>query len=149
MRFRMIRFKRIFTSLAVAASLVTFEVQACTAVVYHGPDSTNVTGRSMDFKDPIVRNLWVFPRGMERNGEAGPRSVNWTSKYGSLIVSGYEISTVDGMNEAGLNANLLWFSDSQYPADDGATPRISLALWAQYFLDQFATVDDVVKHVRD
>lgn len=38
---------------------------------------------------------------------AGPRSPEWTAKYGGLIVSGYEISTGDGMNEAGLNANPL------------------------------------------
>lgn len=77
---------------------------------------------------------------MKRHGAAGLRSVEWTSKHGSLIVSGYEISTVDGMNEAGLNANLLWLADNDDPKDDDVTPRISLAIWAQYNLDQFAAV---------
>ncbi len=127
---------------------MAMETQACTRVIYHGPNDTYLTGRTMDFKDPIVSNLWIFPRGMKRNGAAGPRSVAWTSTYGSLIVSGYEISAVDGMNEAGLNANLLWLANARYPEDDGVTPRISLAIWAQYFLDQFATVDEAVKHAR-
>lgn len=52
------------------------------------------------------------------------------------------------MNEAGLNANLLWLADAEYPDDDGVTPRMSLAIWAQYFLDQFATVEEAVKHAR-
>lgn len=145
----MSRFTRIGITLAAVAALVAVEAQACTRVIYHGPNGTYLTGRSMDFKDPMVSNLWVFPRGMQRHGAAGPRSVQWTSAYGSLIVSGYEISAVDGMNEAGLNANLLWLADAKYPQDDGVTPRISLAIWAQYFLDQFATVQEAVQHARE
>ncbi|WP_027014964.1 linear amide C-N hydrolase [Comamonas composti] len=142
------RLTRIGVTLAAAAALMAAEVQACTRVIYEGPNGTYLTGRSMDFKDPMVSNLWVFPRGMQRHGAAGPRSVQWTSSYGSLIVSGYEISAVDGMNEAGLNANLLWLANAKYPEDDGRTPRISLAIWAQYFLDQFATVSEAVKHAQ-
>jgi len=144
----MSRFTHISAVLAVAASLLASEATACTRVVYNGPNATYLTARSMDFKDPIVSNLWVFPRGMKRHGVAGPRSVEWTSTYGSMIVSGYEISTVDGMNEAGLNANLLWLANAQFPEDDGVTPRMSLSIWAQYFLDQFATVEEAVTHAR-
>ena len=144
----MSRFTYIFATLTTAAALLAAEARACTRVVYNGPNATYLTARSMDFKDPIVSNLWIFPRGMKRHGAAGPRSVEWTSTYGSMIVSGYEISTVDGMNEAGLNANLLWLANAEYPEDDGVTPRISLAIWGQYFLDQFATVEEAVKHAR-
>ncbi|MDQ1902122.1 linear amide C-N hydrolase [Paracoccus sp. WLY502] len=122
--------------------------EACTRAVYLGPEGRVMTGRSFDWSAPITSNLWVFPRGMERDGEAGPRSVKWTSKYGSLAVSGYDISTVDGMNEAGLVANLLWLVDAEYPADDGTTPRMSLSIWAQYFLDNFATVAEAVDDLR-
>ncbi len=121
---------------------------ACTRAVYLGPQERVLTGRTFDWKSPITSNLWVFPRGIARHGAAGPRSVEWTSRYGSLIVSGYDISTVDGMNEAGLAANLLWQVDAGYPEDDGATPRISLSVWAQYFLDNFPTVADAVAHLR-
>ena len=144
----MIRTACMTAALTLAVAMSATDAQACTRAVYHGPDGTYLTGRSMDFKDPLVSNLWVFPRGMKRHGAAGSRSVEWTSRYGSLAVSGYEISTVDGMSEAGLNANLLWLTSSEFPKDDGATPRMSLALWAQYFLDQFATVEEAVKHVR-
>lgn len=141
-------FTRVLVGLTAAAALLTTEVSACTRVVYEGSKSTYLTGRTFDFRDPITSNMWVFPRGMKRNGVAGPRSVEWTAKYGSMIVSGYEISTVDGMNEAGLNANLLWLAVAEYPEDDGVTPRMSLAIWAQYYLDQFATVAEAVDHAR-
>lgn len=144
----MSQFTRMLVALAAATALLTAEAQACTRVVYHGPDGRTLTGRNMDFKDPMVSNFWVFPRGMKRNGAAGPRSAEWTSKYGSLAVSGYEISTVDGMNEAGLNASLLWLNASEYPKDDKTTPRMSLAIWAQFYLDQFATVSEAVEYTR-
>ena len=41
---------------------------ACTRVVYEGTNRTVVTGRTMDWKEDPRSNLWIFPRGMERNG---------------------------------------------------------------------------------
>ena len=118
--------------------------RVCTRVVYLGTGDRVVTGRSMDWSVEIGTNLWAFPRGVQRTGEAGPDSAEWTSKYGSVVASGYDISTTDGVNEAGLVTNLLWLEESQYPANTGDRPAVSLALWAQYLLDNFATVSDAV-----
>ncbi|MCW5711421.1 linear amide C-N hydrolase [Shinella sp.] len=126
------------------AMLTTSAAQACTRFVYHGAGGQVITARSMDWKTDVGTNLWIFPRGMERTGQAGPNSVQWTSKYGSVIASGYDISTTDGMNEAGLVANVLWLVESDYPAYDGTSPALSLAAWAQYVLDNFATVEEAV-----
>lgn len=144
----MSRLTRILATVTAAVALLTAEAQACTRVVYHGPDGRTLTGRNMDFKDPMASNFWIFPRGMKRSGAAGPRSVEWTAKFGSLAVSGYDISTVDGMNEAGLNASLLWLNATKFPEDDGKTPRMSLSIWAQFYLDQFATVSEAVEYTQ-
>lgn len=131
--------------LALALVVATAPIaDACTRVVYHGPEGRVLTARSMDWSMPMISNLWIMPRGMTRTGEAGPRSLEWTSKYGSMIVSGYDIATVDGMNEAGLVANMLWLVSSDYPEDDGKTPQMSLSLWAQYFMDNYASVAEAV-----
>ncbi|MDG4665144.1 linear amide C-N hydrolase [Mycobacterium sp. 236(2023)] len=116
----------------------------CTRVVYLGTGERIVTGRSMDWVVEIGTNLWVLPRGVARTGQAGPGSMEWTSKYGSVVATGYDISTTDGLNEAGLGANLLWLAESQYPPGNGEAPALSIALWAQYILDNFATVDEAV-----
>jgi len=119
---------------------------ACTRVVYLGANDQVITARSMDWKSDITSNLWVLPRGMERSGEAGPNSLRWTSRYGSVVTSGHDISTTDGVNEAGLSANLLWLVESQYPKfDDKSKPGLTIAAWAQYVLDNFATVAEAVK----
>ena len=130
---------------ALSCSFIAVPVaDACTRVVYLGENDQVITARSMDWRSDVESNLWVFPRGMERNGVAGPNSINWTSKYGSVIASGYDISTTDGMNEEGLVANVLWLVESEYPEYDGSTPGLSISIWAQYVLDNFATVAEAV-----
>jgi penicillin V acylase-like amidase (Ntn superfamily) len=123
-----------------------FNSDACTRVVYQGPDGTIITARSMDWKDDIPANLWVFPRGMNRNGEVGKNSIQWTSKYGSLVTSSWDIATSDGMNEKGLVANMLWLVESEYSDFDpnGTKKGLSISLWLQYVLDNFATVEEAV-----
>jgi len=122
------------------------EPQACTRVVYKGPNNTILTGRTMDFSMEIPANQWVFPRGMKRNGEVGKNSIEWVSRYGSLAVSSWDISTTDGMNEKGLVANMLWLVESKYPEfeKDGDRKGMAISLWAQYMLDNFATVSEAV-----
>ncbi len=119
-------------------------VQACTRVVYQGPVATILTGRTMDWKDNPQSDLWLFPRGMDRHGAVGSNPMRWRSKYGSVITSAYNICTTDGMNEVGLCANLLWLSESVYPAWDGTSHALSVSVWAQYLLDNCATVAEAV-----
>ncbi len=140
---------RPFTTICAAmlmstSMLVSSAAEACTRFVYLGANDQVITARSMDWKTDVGTNLWAFPRGMERSGEAGPNSIRWKSKYGSVIASAYDISTTDGMNEAGLVANVLWLAESSYPKYDGKTPGLTLAAWARYVLDDFATVQEAV-----
>jgi len=99
------------TTLALILMMLYFtlqKVEACTRAIYKGPNGMVLTGRTMDFTLEIPANQWIFPRGMKRSGEVGKNSIEWTSKYGSLAVSAWDISVVDGMNEKGLVANMLW-----------------------------------------
>jgi choloylglycine hydrolase len=125
------------------------ESKACTRVVYKGPNNTVLTGRTMDFSIEIAANQWIFPRGIKRNGEVGKRSIEWVSKYGSIGVSAWDIAIADGMNEKGLVANLLWLVESSYPSfnKDGDKEGMAISLWAQYVLDNFATVAEAVEEL--
>lgn len=119
--------------------------EACTRLVYLGPEGNIITARSMDWKNDVATNLWVLPRGTHRTGQAGPNSIDWTSKYGSVVATGYDVSTTDGVNEVGLSANLLWLVESQYPKfDKNSKPGLTIAAWAQYVLDNYATVAEAV-----
>ncbi|OJU81064.1 MAG: hydrolase [Chlamydia sp. 32-24] len=122
---------------------------ACTRALYVGDDNVVITGRTMDWKEDMHSNLWLFPRGIQRDGSAGPNSIKWKSKYGSVIVSGYDVGTADGMNEKGLVTNLLYLVESEYRQPSSEKPLLSISLWAQYVLDNFATVSDAVNALKD
>ncbi len=118
---------------------------ACSRFVFLGQNGNIFTARSMDWQQPIDTNLYVLPQGMERNGGVGPNSIRWTSKYGSLVAPVFNSFTSDGVNEAGLSANILWLEESKYPAfDAGGPPGLAVSAWAQYALDNFATVAEAV-----
>lgn len=120
----------------------------CTRAVYLGPEQQTVTGRSMDWREDLLTNLWIFPRGMARDGGLGAESFTWTSKYGSLVASVYEGGSADGMNERGLVANLLYLVESEYPPTTDSRPGIVISAWLQYVLDSFATVAEAVTELR-
>jgi len=121
---------------------------ACSRAVYFGKQTQTVTGRTMDWVEDMKSNLWIFPRGMTRDGAIGEGSAKWTSKYGSVITSVYEAATADGMNEKGLVSNLLYLVESEYPAANDSRPGICISVWAQYFLDNFATVEEAVSEMK-
>ena len=123
----------------------------CTRILYETGTGTFVTGRGMDWNDPTAPfRIFSFPRGLERKGGPVDNTIAWRSKYGSVICSMYDAATSDGMNEQGLVANVLYLAE----ADFGETaqvdkPLISIGAWAQYFLDNFATVAEAVKAMHD
>lgn len=134
--------------LAAAVALAPSGAEACTRCVYLGPKDTVIVARSMDWAEDPGTNLYCFPRDMKRSGAAGPNSITWTSKYGSVVCTFYEVASVDGMNERGLVANVLYLVESDYGKPDGKTPTLSISTWAQYALDNFATVDEAVEALR-
>ncbi|TWT97132.1 hypothetical protein Pla100_22810 [Neorhodopirellula pilleata] len=96
----------------------------------------------MDWQEDMHTDLWIFPRGMKRDGGMGDQGFKWASKYGSVVSSIYEAGTADGMNEKGLVANSLFLVESEYPSPKGDNrPLMSIAAWTQPELDWDATQD--------
>ena len=139
--------KTLFIVTLLIAGMLTTYTQACTRVVYLGKNGMVVTGRTMDWKEDLKSNIYVFPRGIERAGADKGNTIHWKSKYGSVITAGYDIGTSDGMNEKGLVANLLYLTESDYYRPNDTRPAMGISIWTQYVLDNFATVDEAVKEL--
>ena len=101
------RGRSVLVGCLAAILLAAGPAEACTRATYLGGDGLVVTGRSMDWAEDMRTNLWVFPAGIARDGAAGANTPKWVSRYGSVIASGYDVGSADGMNEKGLVANLL------------------------------------------
>lgn len=116
---------------------------ACTRALWAN-DKAVLVGRTMDWHKDMYTTLTVYSRGMKRVGSETANSLEWVSKYGSINAT-VESITTDGMNEKGLAAHLLWLSETDYGKRDDETPGLSVLSWAQYYLDNFASVDEAVR----
>jgi penicillin V acylase-like amidase (Ntn superfamily) len=120
---------------------------AYTRVLWSGKGDTPVlVGRNMDWFEDMRSNLWILPRGVERDGLAARNSLKWTSKYGSVVVSSYEAGAGDGVNEKRLSGNLLYLVESKYGVRDENRPGLCVALWLEFCLDNFASVEEAVAY---
>lgn len=120
----------------------------CTRVIWPDAGGAVLVGRNMDFHKDLMTNLWKQPRGITRDdGVKG--ELTWTSKYGSVIATAFDIISVDGLNEAGLAGHVLWLAESTYGTPDDSRTQLSQAIWLQYFLDNFATVAEAVQWITD
>jgi len=91
--------------------------------------------------------LSLNPRHVSKTALVQPPDlpVHWTATYGSLTFNqiGREFP-FGGMNEAGLVVELLWLSDTRYPAPD-ARPALNELQWVQYQLDTAQSVAEVLE----
>ncbi|QLL08975.1 linear amide C-N hydrolase [Mycobacterium vicinigordonae] len=120
----------------------------CTRVIWPDAGDAVLVGRNMDFHRDLMTNLWKQPRGVSRDdGVTG--KLRWTSTFGSVIATAFDIISVDGLNEAGLAGHVLWLAESSYGVPDDSRPQLSQAIWLQYFLDNFETVAEAVQWIAD
>lgn len=131
--------------LHLCSLLLMTNAEACTRFTYTGSTHNVITARSMDWVEDMHTDLWAFPAGMTRQSHTPENAVVWTSQYGSVIASGYDMGTTDGLNTQGLAANLLYLSSSDYGPIRPERKNLSVIDWAQYALDHYATVAEAVQ----
>lgn len=147
--------RHIFSAFIVAAILAVAAIptpaEACSRVLYVGSDSVlRIVGRSLDWKTPIMTDLYVYPRGIEKKSHNLKGAFSWTSKYGSVYAVGYDGGITEGMNEKGLVINGLFCKDAVYgnvSTKDKAP--MSLAVFVAWLLDLNATTPEVVNVLRE
>jgi penicillin V acylase-like amidase (Ntn superfamily) len=123
----------------------------CTRVLWNTNDIAVLTGRSMDWPESTEPLIVGFPRGQKRDGGlmltevvVPDNPLRWTSTYANLATTVYGIGTVDGLNERGVSVHGLYLKSTDVGPRNPDLPGLHTGLWAQYVLDQAATVADAV-----
>lgn len=115
----------------------------CTRIFWNDNPVAKVVARTTDWEFDDEARLWALPRGIERSGDAGPGSVRWTSRHGSVAVSSWDVGSGEAVNEHGLAAHALYLGAAEYePPDD--RPVINNVMWPQWVVDHFTTVADAL-----
>ncbi|XZE22195.1 linear amide C-N hydrolase [Pirellulaceae bacterium SH449] len=129
----------------LGAIMVAAPAIPCSRILWNDNGRSVIVGRNMDWFEDIRSNMWILPRGMERDGLAVSNPLRWTSKYGSVVITTYDVGTADGINEKGLAGHLLYLPETSVGSRDESLPGLSMSMWVQYYLDQFATVAEAVE----
>jgi penicillin V acylase-like amidase (Ntn superfamily) len=143
-----VRYLLPFLVALLAVTLCATPARPCSRVLWNDSGRNVLVGRNMDWFEDMKSNIWVLPRGMKRDGLAAKNPLKWTSEYGSLIVSAYDVGTADGVNEKGLAVHYQYLPETEVGKRDETVPGLCMSLWAQYYLDRFATVADAVKALK-
>jgi choloylglycine hydrolase len=139
------RSKRVIAALLVGL-LSAESAMACTRVLWAAPDGQVLVGRNQDWTEKANSSFRVYPRGIERTGAVAENPHKWTSRYGSLVVSAYDMGTHEGVNEKGLSAHALYLAvEAAFGERDPKLEAIGIMQWVQYFLDNYATVAEAVE----
>jgi choloylglycine hydrolase len=139
------RFGR-FVTAALAALLPMQDALACTRVIWASPDNQVLVGRTQDWTEKAGSAFRVYPRGIDRTGAVAENPHSWTSKYGSIVISAYDMGTHEGVNERGVSAHALYLAvENSFGERDPAREAIGIMQWVQYYLDNFATVAEAVE----
>jgi len=147
--------KKIFLCVFIILCVVFESVSiACTDFQVKAKDGSVIIGRSMEFAMGADSEVVVCPRTgkVVSTTPDGKTGISWTPKYGYLGINafGEKQALLDGLNEAGLSIEFLWFTESKYQeAKDGNWLAVTdLGHW---LLGNFTTVDEVKKalsHVK-
>ncbi len=147
-------FRKLSASVAVIALLASSSAYACTRILWNEGGPAVLVARTMDWPESTQPILTVLPRGLAHDGgKVGgeelhdPNPEKWTSKYGSLVTTVYGLGAADGMNERGLATHMLYLNAADFGARDATLPGVQAGLWAQYALDNSATVTEALDNL--
>ncbi len=127
--------------------IIPVNLLACSAFFYRG--ERKIFGKNFDWGSGegfIIKNN----RGQIKYayGIRGTNQAKWMAKYGSVTFNqiGKE-NPYGGMNEKGLVVEQLWLTTSNYQDNQNAT--ISELEWIQFQLDNYSTVEEIVKNIHN
>lgn len=145
--------KKITLFTCIASIIISFNTftdsLACTDFRIKAKDGTVLITRSMEFALDLQSNVRTSPRGRQFDITMpdGKPGMKWKAKYGYIFLDAMDADVVcDGMNEAGLSMEALFFPKladyQQVPAgkNSQALPYVNIGDW---ILGNFKTVDEV------
>jgi choloylglycine hydrolase len=158
MCFRKSCFQSLFRALAAALCIYvgfTHEALGCSDVVANGGREGNLTvsGRTLDYDAEYPSSIVYVPGRLNWDSTMPDlsKATHWIGRYGFIGISlpGDIKHYLDGMNEKGLSAALLWQRDAEFQepgAPDFTLSNVDLVSWA---LSNNSNVSGVLRDLKD
>ena len=139
-------------SFALMMSLLIFSNSAfsCSTASYEDNRGNPWVIKSFDY-DSGDGHLFINKKNVMKKGfvVGAGEGESWISKYGSVTFNQISIDfPYGGLNEAGLNMEIMWLSESKYPQMTKKTNLINESQIIQYVLDTSATLDEAIEQIK-
>lgn len=138
-----------FLTFFLLTFLIFQEGHCCSRIFYNKAPGKMVVSRSLDWHEPMGDVLKVYPRGQKSKGLSEINAAEWTARYGSILLEGkhYHNGGIEGVNEKGLAAHVLYLEETDYgPRDE--RPGVSYLVWVRYLLGNFASVEEALEGMK-
>lgn len=139
---------RILTAAAFVLTLFVplVNAEACTRMFWNTNGQVMLVGRNMDLNIDEQPTFYVFPKGIRKTGGVDVNPAKWTSRLGSLVLTGFASSTVtyEGINTAGLCFHALHLGGTQLENRDVNRPGVLQLRLGEYLLDNAASVSEAL-----
>lgn len=128
-------------------AILPVSANAFTRMLWNTDSNFVMVGRNEDYYSASAPTLVKTPRGITRQGTTNKHGAEWTVKYGSVVTFANNRFARDGMNESGLTARTLYFSQGN--TDEHITskhkPELDGDHWVSFVLDNFTSVEEAIK----
>jgi choloylglycine hydrolase len=133
----------------------TAKSEACTGFFIQAKDGGVAYARSNEFTADLKAGIAVVPKGHSYRAQMpdGSSGLEWKNKYAMLGMNIFGLPYVhDGFNDQGLQVGMFFFPGfAKYAKYSPKSAKKSLAPFefGTWLLSNFATVEEVRKHVND
>ena len=103
-----------------------------------------ISARSWYSTLPDDARIVFCPAGIERSSPNDVKKrcpFEWTVKYDNIYVEVFDGIVIEGMNEHGLSASLMFLENSLLPRKEKTLIPIAASLWTCFFLDHCKCID--------
>ncbi|MGK0603393.1 linear amide C-N hydrolase [Yokenella regensburgei] len=143
---------KITTALILSAVGLSFThiADACTRAFLNQYPGYRISARNLDFFGPVDPAMVITPKGITHNGGDENNSPVWTTKFGSVVIYADNAFPMDGINDAGLAAHTLYYTNGKQEQEDNqGKPLLESRSWVPYILDNYATVSQAVDALQN
>lgn len=142
-----------YKKIILLSILLVFSLTGYTCTKFTKKINNDVlVARTLDLCLDLPYDIAVYPKGLLESGAIDTgKPIIWTSKYASIMVRELALpikANTEGFNEKGLSVSLLYLDATKYEKRNINKPGIDIYKWAKYVLDNYATVDDVLKDIN-
>lgn len=148
----------LFILLPVLAQTQKFEgfnqrdMEADTDIIFSDSDGNIVSATSWTNGLDKDSEIYFCPPGIERMSENDVRkrhAFRWRVKYKNIYVKAFGGVTVEGMNEHGFSASLMFLKNSRLADKEKELIPIGTSIVVNFFIDHFKCIDTALLAVWD